>query len=77
LEPLKEKFEAFNWDVIEINGHDFEEIEKSLLKRVGKPKVIIAHTIKGKGVSYMENELIWHYKSPNSEELKKALEELK
>ena len=77
LEPLKEKFEAFNWEVLEIDGHNFEEIEKSLLKRASKPKVIIAHTIKGKGISYMENKFIWHYKSPNKEELEIALKELK
>ncbi len=76
LEPLNEKLKAFNWDVIEINGHDFEEIEKSLTKVTNKPKAIIAHTIKGKGVSFMENEFVWHYKSPNEEQLKQALEEL-
>ncbi len=76
LEPLKEKFEAFNWEVIEINGHNLFDIEKSLLKKVKKPKVIIAHTTKGKGVSYMENQFIWHYKSPNDQELKQALDEL-
>ena len=76
LEPLNEKLKAFNWDVIEIDGHDFEEIEKSLTKVTNKPKAIIAHTTKGKGVSFMENEFVWHYKSPNEEQLKQALEEL-
>lgn len=76
LEPLKDKFVAFGWEVLEVNGHSFEEIEKALLESRDKPKAIIAHTIKGKGVSYMENEFIWHYKSPNEEQLKKALEEL-
>jgi len=76
LEPLNEKLKAFNWDVIEINGHDFDEIEQSLNKITNKPKAIIAHTIKGKGVSFMENEFVWHYKSPNQEQLKQALEEL-
>ena len=76
LEPLKDKFEAFNWDVIEIDGHDYNAIENALQKISVKPKVIIAHTVKGKGVSYMENQFVWHYKSPNKEELKQALEEL-
>ncbi len=76
LESLNAKLKAFNWDVIEINGHDFHEIEESLTKATNKPKAIIAHTIKGKGVSFMENEFVWHYKSPNEEQLKQALEEL-
>jgi len=76
LEPLRDKFLAFNWSVIEINGHDFNKIENALLKKSKIPKVIIAHTIKGKGVSYMENELAWHYRSPNKEQLKQAIDEL-
>ena len=76
LEPLKDKFAAFNWYVIEVDGHNFNEIENALLKKTNKPKVIIAHTVKGKGVSYMENEFVWHYKSPNEEQLKIALKEL-
>ena len=77
LEPLSQKLKAFNWNVIEIDGHNYEEIEKALLQQSFKPKVIIAHTVKGKGVSYMENQFIWHYKSPNKEELETALNELK
>jgi len=77
LEPLGEKFKSFGWTVLEIDGHDFNEIETALLVSANKPKVIIAHTVKGKGVSFMENEFIWHYKSPNEEQLKQALEELK
>lgn len=79
LEPLAEKWKAFGWAVREVNGHDVKEIEDALMSvpyEVGKPTAIIAHTIKGKGVSFMENQLAWHYKSPNGEELKKALEEL-
>ena len=76
LESLNEKFRAFHWDVIEIDGHNFKQIEESLMKVANKPKVIIAHTIKGKGVSFMENEFVWHYKSPNEEQLKLALDEL-
>jgi len=76
LEPLHDKFQAFNWHVIQIDGHNYQEIENALLVETIKPKVIIAHTIKGKGVSYMENEFVWHYKSPNDEQLKQALSEL-
>jgi transketolase len=76
LEPLGEKLSSFNWDVIEIDGHNYSEIESALQKQTLKPKVIIAHTIKGKGISYMENEFIWHYKSPNEEQLIKAIKEL-
>jgi transketolase len=76
MEPLGDKFKAFNWDVFEIDGHNFEEIEKTLLISTDKPKVIIANTIKGKGVSYMENQFVWHYKSPNDEQLKQALGDL-
>ncbi len=63
LEPLKEKFEAFGWHVMEINGHSFSEIEDAFnqaLNETSKPSMIIAHTIKGKGVSYMEEIPTWH-----------------
>ena len=76
LEPLNQKLQSFNWDVLEIDGHNYEEIEKALSQQTSKPKVIIAHTIKGKGVGYMENEFVWHYKSPNNEQLKQAMKEL-
>jgi transketolase len=76
LEPLSDKFKAFGWDVIEIDGHNFEELAKEFNKiHEFKPKVIIAHTIKGKGVSFMENKVEWHYKTPNKEELEIALKE--
>ena len=65
-----------DWSAIEIDGHNFKEIEDALLLNTNKPKVIIANTIKGKGVSYMENQFIWHYKSPNKEELIQAYKEL-
>lgn len=77
MEPLNKRFESFGWEVCEIDGHDFSKIEESFYLKTTKPKVIIAHTIKGKGVSYMENQFIWHYKSPNDEELAIALEDLK
>ncbi len=76
LEPLNEKLKSFNWEVIEIDGHNLEEIEKALISKSNKPKAIIAHTVKGKGVSYMENEFVWHYKSPNNEQLEQAIKEL-
>ncbi len=79
LSPLADKFRAFNWNVIEIDGHNCVEIEKaidSFKKECEKPTAIIANTIKGKGVSYMEGKLLWHYRNPNDEQLKQALEEL-
>ena len=78
LEPLDEKFKAFGFDVYEIDGHNYEQIESILLeaKKSNKLTAIIANTIKGKGVSFMENNPFWHGKAPNDEELKKALEEL-
>ncbi len=80
LEPLKEKYEAFNWSVIEIDGHDMEEIIKAVTKArldYQKPTIIIANTVPGKGVSFIENLPEWHGKAPNKEEAEKALEELK
>ncbi|MEK7643493.1 MAG: transketolase [Patescibacteria group bacterium] len=80
LEPLKQKFEAFRWNVSEVDGHDFEEIRDALgkaKKTQGKPQCIIAHTVKGKGVSYMEDKLEWHYRSPTGELGEQALKELR
>jgi transketolase len=80
LEPLKEKYEAFNWQVFDIDGHKMEEIIKAVGQARAvyeKPTVIICHTIPGKGVSFMENQPEWHGKAPNKEEAKKALQELK
>ena len=77
--PIKEKFEAFGWNTIEIDGHNFSEIEDAIKKAKeskDRPTVIVAHTIKGKGVSFMENQSSWHGKAPNDEEYKTALEEL-
>lgn len=79
LEPLKAKFEAFRWSVKEIDGHNHQQITDTL-KQIpftkGIPSIIIAHTIKGKGISFMENQLAWHYKSPNAEQLTQAIAEL-
>jgi len=80
LEPLKEKYEAFNWHVLDIDGHNIEEVIDACnhAKAVYEnPTVIIAHTIPGKGVSFMENLPEWHGKPPNPEEAKKALHELR
>ncbi len=77
--PIDEKFKSFNFHVININGHDFNEIRNAFeeAKTVkNKPTVIIAKTIKGKGVSFMENECSWHGKAPNDEEYEIAMKEL-
>ena len=67
---------ALGYDVLEVDGHNFYEIETAFNNKSERPFVILANTIKGKGVSYMENKLEWHYKSPSLEELRKGLEEL-
>ena len=80
LEPFAEKWKSFGWDVIEIDGHNHNEIFQSSKKKdnlAGKPICIIANTIKGKGVSFMENNTLWHYRSPQGDEYKLAMEELK
>ena len=71
-----EMWRALDFDVLEINGHDFEQLDKAFNHKSEFPILIIAKTIKGKGVSFMENKLEWHYKSPNKDELKLGLEEL-
>jgi transketolase len=79
IEPLQKKINAFGWECIEINGHDHHQILKALTETVegsARPKMIIAHTIKGKGVSFMENKVEWHYKSPDRNQLLQALEEV-
>lgn len=80
LEPLVDKIKAFGWAVVEVDGHDHDLLANYLQKtpfESGKPSLIVAHTLKGKGVSFMENKVEWHYKSPNAEQLAKALEEIK
>ena len=77
LAPLTKKFESFGWKVFEINGHNINELIKTLnYSSVKKPTAIIANTIKGKGVSFMEDNNNWHYKSPNKEELITSLKNL-
>jgi len=83
LEPLADKWKAFGWEVLEINGHDHQEIYEAYQKayvlgeQKASPVVIIANTIKGKGVSFMENNPGWHGKAPSEEEFNKAISELK
>ncbi len=79
LDPLNEKWKSFNWNVLECRGNDIVEVIKTLelaRKFRGLPTVILAHTVKGQGVSFMENNPDFHGKAPNAEELKKALKEL-
>lgn len=79
LEPMPLKWQSFGWSVREVNGHNTDEIENVLQNvplNLKQPSCIIAHTIKGKGVSFMENSVLWHYKYPNDEELAMALKEL-
>lgn len=77
--PIDKKFEAFGWHVICINGNDFDEIEAALAeaKTVNKPVAIVASTTKGKGVSYMENQVSWHGAAPNDELYEQAMTELR
>ena len=79
LEPLAGKWRSFGWEVEEIDGHNFEQIISTLERlpfQQQKPSAIIAHTIKGKGVSFMENQLLWHYRCPDETEYTRALQEL-
>jgi transketolase len=77
LEPLADKLRAFGCEVHEVDGHDHEHIATALLSvSQSKPTVIVAHTTKGKGVSFMENRIEWHYKNPNDEQLATALAQL-
>lgn len=79
LHPLAEKFRAFRWSVKEIDGHDHKAIQSALRSvpfETNKPSCVIAHTVKGKGVDFMENKLKWHYSSPTLSELPLALEQI-
>ena len=79
LEPLGEKWRAFGWGVREIDGHDLGAIEEAFAAvpfAAGRPSCIVAHTVKGKGVSYMEGKLLWHYRAPRGEDLETALREI-
>jgi transketolase len=75
--PMREKAEAFGWECREVDGHDTAAIAGAVRGRSGaKPQMVIGNTVKGKGVSYMENAPIWHYRSPSPEEYQRALQEL-
>lgn len=80
LEPFKSKWESFGWEVSEIDGHNHLEISKKLTEAKSflnsKPKIFICNTIKGKGISFMENQVVWHYRPPTEEQLTQALIEL-
>jgi len=76
LEPLVEKVRSFGWHVQELDGHNHAVLEKALVKHSKKPLCIIANTTKGKGVSYMENSIEWHYKTPEGSQFEQAINEL-
>jgi len=76
LEPFSDKWKSFKWDVLECNGHNHQEFLEALHFKTKLPKVIIAHTTKGKGVSFMENNVLWHYRSPQGKEFKNAMKEI-
>ena len=79
LEPFVEKWKAFGWAVAQVNGHDIQGLYKVLSKtplKKNKPTLVIAHTTKGKGISFMENVPIWHYRMPNPQEIQTACQDL-
>jgi transketolase len=78
LEPFRQKWESFNWNVVEVDGHDHAALAAVFQQRAAndRPTVVIAHTVKGKGVSFMENTVLWHYRTARGEEFDRALAEL-
>lgn len=79
LSPFADKWKAFGWDVIDIDGHNHDELKLAFTKAQqseDKPTVVIANTVKGKGISFMENNIIWHYRSPQGEDYSNALQEM-
>lgn len=77
LEPLRDKFEAFGWEVRECDGHNHDELMNAFIPASSnQPVVVMAHTVKGKGVSFMEHSVLWHYRSPQGEEMLAAMAEL-
>jgi transketolase len=76
LEPLAEKIKSFGWHVQELDGHNHVALKDALIKSYKKPLCIIANTVKGKGVSYMENSIEWHYKTPKDSQFEQAIREL-
>jgi transketolase len=80
IEPIVDKWRAFGWNVLEIDGHDMTAVVEALEEAKAfkdKPSIIVARTIKGKGVSYMENMCEWHGKAPNKEQAESALDEIR
>ena len=80
IKPLNKKWESFGWNVIECDGNNHKSISsalKSILRKDKKPKIMISHTIKGKGVSFMENDNNWHYRSPSLTEVEESKIQLK
>jgi len=78
-DPLDEKFESFGWAVKHVDGHNLQELTdtlNSLPLTVGKPSLVIAHTVKGKGISFMENQVKWHHGVPSAEQYEQAITEL-
>ena len=78
--PIPEKFQAFGWNTVEIDGHDFDQIEAAVAEAKNakdKPTAVIMHTVKGKGVSFMEHQVGWHGVAPNAEQYENAMNELK
>jgi transketolase len=75
-ENMAERWRAFGWEPHEVDGHDLDALERAFGARQDGPKAVIAHTVKGKGVSFMEDRLEWHYKSPNDEQYARAIKEL-
>ena len=81
LEPFEQKWKDFGWNAMSVDGHDTEALKAAFdaaraAEGQGKPSVILAHTVKGKGVSFMENNILWHYRTPQGEEYEAALREL-
>jgi transketolase len=79
LNPLAEKWRAFGWQVVEVDGHDYDDLQRVLRSApqvLGKPTCIIANTVKGRGVSFMENSPKWHHRVPSDAELAAAVDEL-
>lgn len=76
LEPFANKWRSFNWEVLEVDGHNYDGLDYAFSYQTSLPKVVIAYTIKGKGVSFMENNLLWHYRSPDEMQYAQACKEL-
>jgi transketolase len=76
LAPLADKWQSFGWDTQEVDGHDLDALVDALKQKSDRPRALIAHTVKGKGVSFMEDRLRWHYSSPDDGQLAQALAEL-